>query len=230
MEPPAAPTSPSRTCPSCHRLLDEGAKFCQNCGASIPQFCNSCGADLKGGTVMCPACGAPVVTGVTAPPPGFTASGPAMGGYGWANLPRTQFGVPLANWWPRVGALLLDGLILLIPSIILSIILSPINTAAIPRLSSSVAWFLIGAAYFGFLNGLGRGQTVGNMALGIAVRDANTGDEIGIGRGLLRFLVRNLLYVALIIPGLLSDLWPLWDAQHQTLADKACNSVMVRVR
>ena len=102
--------------------------------------------------------------------------------------------------------------------------------------STGVRWtifiidFVVGGAYFTFANGLGRGQTIGNRLLGIAVRDAATGEAIGVGRGLARWVSRDLLYMCLAVPGLVSDLFPLWDGQHQTLADKAARSVMVRVR
>jgi len=93
-----------------------------------------------------------------------------------------------------------------------------------------ILFLLIDGAYFALLNGLGNGQTLGNIAAGIAVRNTTTGAPIGPGRGILRWLVQILLYTFFIIPGLLNDLWPLWDQQGQTLADKACNSVMIRVR
>ena len=31
------------------------------------------------------------------------------------------------------------------------------------------------------------------------------------GRGVLRWLIRTILYSALIVPGLINDLFPLWD-------------------
>jgi uncharacterized RDD family membrane protein YckC len=90
----------------------------------------------------------------------------------------------------------------------------------------------------------GPGQTPGNRAVGIAVRDATTGSAIGIARSLVRSLVRTLLYATLVIPavlkvpvpalilwipGLTNDLFPLWDARRQTLADKVARSVVIKV-
>lgn len=88
----------------------------------------------------------------------------------------------------------------------------------------------IGASYFAFLNGTGTGQTLGNRAPGIAVRDVDSGEAIGFWRGLLRWFVRSVLYLAFVIPGLINDLFPLWDRQHQTLADKAARSVVIRTK
>jgi uncharacterized RDD family membrane protein YckC len=89
---------------------------------------------------------------------------------------------------------------------------------------------LVEALYFACFNGQGTGQTVGNRALGIGVRDADSGEPIGLGRGLLRWFVRALLYAALVVPGVVSDLFPLWDPRRQTIADKAARSVVVRLR
>jgi uncharacterized RDD family membrane protein YckC len=89
---------------------------------------------------------------------------------------------------------------------------------------------VVQALYFSCLNGQGTGQTVGNRAPGIAVRDVDTGEAIGLGRSFTRWLVRFALYVALIIPGIVNDLFPLWDARRQTIADKAARSVVIRLR
>jgi uncharacterized RDD family membrane protein YckC len=97
-------------------------------------------------------------------------------------------------------------------------------------ISGYIVFFVVTTGYFAIMNGVGKGQTVGNRVTKIAVRDADTGEIIGIGRSLIRALTRSLLYMFLLIPGILSDLWPLWDDRCQTLADKACNSVVIKTR
>jgi len=156
------------------------------------------------------------------------------------------FGAPLAGWWQRVGAAILDGLVLGVPFIILQVVVIQVfgtehdivtTEMVIPQrsISRGAEWtfvlffFVVQAIYFSLLNGRGRGQTPGNRAPGIAVRDLETGEAIGGGRGLLRWFVRFFLYAALILPGILNDLYPLWDARSQSLADKAARSVMIRV-
>lgn len=152
--------------------------------------------------------------------------------------PLAPFGAPLAGWWQRVGSLLLDILILDVPYVIIAGIISAttrsINANGVHQ-SNGVAsrvlvgvFFIVQAIYFSYLNGVGRGQTPGNRATNIAVRDINTGEPIGAGRGFLRWFVRILLYI-LVIPGVINDLLPLWSARRQTIADKAANSVMIRV-
>lgn len=92
----------------------------------------------------------------------------------------------------------------------------------------TIAFLVAQGLYFTYFNGVGGGQTPGNRAPSIAVRDLNTGEPIGKGRSFLRWFIRLLLYL-LIIPGIVSDLMPLWSARRQTIADKAANSVMIRV-
>lgn len=127
--------------------------------------------------------------------------------------------------------MLLDSVVLFIPTLIVNAVIEHDwgNTTGAGALEFVIA-FAIGAVYFGTLNGTGTGQTIGNKAAGIAVRDAATDQVIGYQRGLLRWFVRFALYLFLLLPGLLNDLWPLWNKQRQTLADQAARSVMIRVR
>ncbi len=171
----------------------------------------------------------------------------------WANVqaaygePLAPFGAPLARWWQRVGAMLLDVLVIGVPIFVVDAILNAafghphlvtvggtIRTVKTltgsAQITIDVISSLAGALYFSILNGTGRGQTFGNRAPGIAVRDVETGAPIGFWRGVLRWFVRSILYVALVIPGVVNDLFPLWDSRRQTLADKAARSVMIRVK
>jgi uncharacterized RDD family membrane protein YckC len=168
--------------------------------------------------------------------------------------------VPFATWGSRVGSRLIDGLVLLVPrAILVELVLFNFadSARAHPGLffvqsghffhSLEIAFPIVGALgmlYFVLLNGLGTGQTIGNRALGIAVRDGETGLPIGIARSFVRSLVRSLLYAAVLIPafakvpmptlllwvpGLLNDLYPLFDARRQTIADKVARSVVLKV-
>lgn len=171
----------------------------------------------------------------------------------WQNL-RTgpgdrfaPFGAPLASWWQRVGALVLDGMVIGVPIVVVNLVLAAAfghqhtvvtngTASTVKSLTGSARTVvytlsaLVSGVYFAILNGTGRGQTVGNRAPGIAVRDVDTGTAIGFWRGVLRWFVRVVLYLAFVIPGLLNDLYPLWDSRRQTLADKAARSVMIRLK
>ena len=164
-----------------------------------------------------------------------------------AGAPSHRSASSLARWWQRVGSMLIDALVLGIPLTILNAIATSAFgarhltleangfrvTRALdggPRIVVLVLLTAMGGLYFAALNGRGRGQTIGNRAPNIAVRDAATGEAIGVWRGLLRWFVRFLLYAALVLPGILNDLFPLWDQRRQTLADKAARSIVVRLR
>jgi len=144
--------------------------------------------------------------------------------------------------------MLLDYLIVFIPLAIVNAILNSVfgTVHAVKLLNGTygtqrsiqgpahaiilIATVVVTGLYFSILNGTQSGQTVGNRAPGIAVRDATTGEVIGFKRGLLRWFIRFVLYLALILPGILNDLFPLWDARNQTIADKAAHSVVIRLK
>src|SRR5262245_33092520 len=124
--------------------------------------------------------------------------------------PRSSFG-------RRVVAYLLDGIIIAIVAGIVTAILNQNIGYAVD--------FLGGAAYFTFLDGGPKGQTLGKMALGIRVIDFAGGGSIGYGRGVVRWI--GLIISA--IPCGLGFLWMLWDKEKQGWQDKLANSVVVPV-
>ena len=260
-------------CSSCGTPSVAGDRFCQTCGKELPDSANqvqdpSTGSagDTAGPSGQLPESGPTnasnpsawnYVPYPTGPPPGSGPSPFPGGGFGqvpqWQGPqnavpgPLSPFGAPLARWWQRVGAMVLDGFIVGIPSVIVNTIVnrefgSPSTVIVANRIETvrtlhggaHVADIIVLAAltglYFAILNGTGRGQTVGNRAPGIAVRDLNTGDAIGFGRGVLRWAARTVMYIAFVIPGLVNDLYPLWDSRNQTLADKAARSVVIRLK
>src|SRR5215831_15646428 len=46
-------------CPRCQAETRAGAKFCEDCGASLATPCRACGAELTPGKKFCGECGAP---------------------------------------------------------------------------------------------------------------------------------------------------------------------------
>jgi uncharacterized RDD family membrane protein YckC len=160
---------------------------------------------------------------------------------------------PLAGIGARLGALLLDVIVvalLFVPAFIV-IVAGPtkITTCSIdeqgnvtigeeingicevPTGGTIAAAALLGVValaggilYHTFLVG-GTGQTLGNKATGIRVVDATSGQPIGHGRALGRYL-----FAAFISGNLcaLGYLWALWDGRKQTWHDKVVSSVVVR--
>lgn len=123
---------------------------------------------------------------------------------------------PRAGFWARLGAAVIDFLVLLIPSIILLVIFK--QGAAYQAVST-----LMTLAYFTYFEGGASGQTIGKKALGIRVYDFRQGGSIGYGRGLLRQICKYLS----AIPIFLGFFWMLWDGEKQTWHDKIVGSVVV---
>lgn len=79
-------------CPACETALPEGARFCNVCGAAIPQqtICAQCGQPVKPGQKFCMNCGAPITTGVAAAgpiTPAWETTGPVIAEPAQAILP-----------------------------------------------------------------------------------------------------------------------------------------------
>jgi uncharacterized RDD family membrane protein YckC len=142
------------------------------------------------------------------PPPETPASTDQGGG---ASGPR-------AGFWRRFAALFIDGIIVGIPTAILE--------GAVSRNTGSALGLVIGAVYATLMIGAARGQTVGQMALGIRVIDLNTGGPIGYGRAFIRWVVSIVSALAC----LLGYFWMLWDSEKQCWHDKAANDVVVPVQ
>jgi uncharacterized RDD family membrane protein YckC len=143
------------------------------------------------------------------PPPPQAAGGPPPSGS--ASGPR-------AGFWRRFAGLIIDAIIVGVADGILRAILG---------YSAGVSLgFVVSIAYFTILIGNSRGQTVGQMALGIRVIDFNTGGPIGYGRAFLRWLVA----IVSTIVFFLGYLWMLWDKEKQCWHDKAANDVVVPVQ
>ena len=125
---------------------------------------------------------------------------------------------PRAGFWRRFLGALIDGILL---GIVNAIIGALIGSGA-----GTGFGFLISLLYFTIMIGSDRGQTLGQMAMGIRVIDFNAGGSIGYGRAFIRWLVS--LISGIVI--LLGYLWMLWDKEKQCWHDKAANDVVVPVQ
>jgi uncharacterized RDD family membrane protein YckC len=169
----------------------------------------------------------------TPPPPG--AGGPQV---------AAAFGTPvaapwvLAGWWRRVGAQLLDGLVIfagagILLAIVLalfgSVFLADDTAGAVSVIIGFRIWglFVIVAAliYAPWMMARTNGKTLGRMATGIRVVRAN-GAPIDFGWAALREVaVKWLLFnvvggsITFGLAALVDVLWPLWDEQNRVLHD-----------
>jgi uncharacterized RDD family membrane protein YckC len=135
-------------------------------------------------------------------------------------------GAPLAEWWRRAAAVVIDTAVLWIPLML--------ATHSMERLGRIAVGLVAGVVYFGLLNGGARGQTLGKMVWNIRVRDAATGGPLGPAKAAVRYAVPAVLASFIPFLGLLvwltDGLWPLWDRRRQALHDKVVASVVVAAR
>jgi uncharacterized RDD family membrane protein YckC len=139
-----------------------------------------------------------------------------------------------ASWGRRVGAYLLDALVIAVPFIVIIVIAL---LAGNPE-EDDGTWGIIGIAYlltivapfiyFTVMQGRESGQTLGKRWVGIRVADDSTGRSIGYGRAFGRYAITFVFWL-IVIPAILDYLWPLWDRKKQALHDKVVGSVVVRV-
>ncbi len=144
----------------------------------------------------------------------------------WLPKPTDMLGRPLADWWRRLVAWIIDLTILLAAMVLIYTVFFVIGALGIAYVLS----LLVAFSYFTLLIGGPRGQTFGMSAVGIAVRDERTGNPIGYGRAFLRYLLMAVFSWALFVPLVIDCLWPLWDRGRQAWHDKAAQSVVIDAR
>ncbi|HSN03096.1 MAG TPA: RDD family protein [Acidimicrobiales bacterium] len=241
-------------CETCGAKRIEGATFCVQCGARLsPPLIETTASDARPPAAKGSPFPAPDVTSTSAPqagasfPPGY---GPPPG---WdAKLESSArfdavLNQPLAPWWKRLVAMILDVAILCVGYFIILAVIGALlgnsqsGTSAGSQTTNSgqvlaglfFLWIIAtipNAVYFGFLNGSSRGQTVGKIAMGIAVRDARTGERIGFWRAASRTLISGVFELLFFVPFVLDSLAPLWDKRRQAWHDRATHSVVIDLK
>jgi uncharacterized RDD family membrane protein YckC len=178
--------------------------------------------------------GPPSSYGGPVPPGGWQAPAGPPAHQPWA-------GAPLAGWWSRVGAALIDGLILTIPVFILVAIIIGVASgsdigAVVTGLIGFLAYVLAVLFYAPVLmarDGEHNGQSWGKQALGIRVTRDN-GEAFDLGSAMVREVVVKSLLFGVVgsffagIPTLLDYLWPLWDDQNRALHDMVVSTHVMR--
>jgi uncharacterized RDD family membrane protein YckC len=138
---------------------------------------------------------------------------------GW-NDPAVEPSARLAGWWRRVGATLID--------IIIIVVAARVIEALTDRVVYTIFILLASLVYTSVLL-VTHGQTVGMMAVGTKCVTESSGSYLTYGPAIGRWFVAELLAIT-GIGGLLDILWPLWDGKNQTLHDKAVHTLVVLTR
>jgi uncharacterized RDD family membrane protein YckC len=170
--------------------------------------------------------------GYTSPPPpgafgtpAVAAPGPVTGRYA------------LAGWWSRVGAALIDGLIIGIGALLIVALFGSvfsigffasdetgIASLIVGLMLSFVAIAIVALLYAPLMMARTNGRTVGRMAIGIRVVRAK-GEPMTFGWAMLREVaIKALLFGFLSsltfgLASLADVLWPLWDDENRALHD-----------
>jgi uncharacterized RDD family membrane protein YckC len=176
---------------------------------------------------------APVTYGGPVPPGGWQHEQPSTSD-AWG-------GAPLAGWWSRVGAAVLDGLILFVPVALLAgggIALALDGSGA----AEVIGWIVAGVAYVAALTlyspvlmrraGAHNGQTWGRQIVGIRVVRDNR-EPLGFWFAFLREVVVKWFLFGTVggtffLPTILDWLWPLWDGENRALHDFICSTHVVK--
>ena len=128
--------------------------------------------------------------------------------------------VKYAGWWARVGAYIVDALLVgFSANLIGAFGVGGTTGAVIILLLTTVG----SVAYYLILTANGR-RTIGRKILGIAVvRDG--GGDLTYGQAGLRLLTSVVSWLTFF----LGVLWPLWDDKRQTFHDKIALTVVIKV-
>ncbi|MEI7033089.1 RDD family protein [Streptomyces pratensis] len=163
------------------------------------------------------------------PPQGYGyPQQPGQPGQPYGAYPQQQpgqgGGMPeLAHWGLRFGGLIVDGLVMMVPYIL--VIIGGAVGDAVGAILAVVGFLgLIAVAVWQLYQEGTTGQTIGKKAVGIRLLRESDGRPLGFGMAFVRRLAHFLDSIACYI----GWLWPLWDQKKQTFADKVCSSVVVK--
>ncbi|MFK5646133.1 RDD family protein [Ornithinimicrobium sp. LYQ121] len=185
---------------------------------------------------------------------------PMPGGYQMPQPtgPTTPDGQPLASWWHRVAARLLDLIVLVPLGLLVGALVTPnlwgayldyVTTMSDP-MAPMPAEITRGLTTFSLASGMAGlvyeivmvtvfGGTVGKLITGLQVRLRDQPGKVSWGTSAVRGLIYQgpgivsgvstaLSFLSLF--SLVNVLWPLWDGKKQAIHDKAAKTNVVRAR
>jgi len=140
----------------------------------------------------------------------------------------TQYG----GFWRRLGAYIIDAVIVgiatgIIEAIIAAIIRSSGNDFTGFGWRGGLVGLVLGLIYFGYLWSR-NGQTIGYMALGMRLVRVD-GQPVSFVLGALRYLLIYLSFAICLIPAIVSAFMIGLGARKQAIHDLICGTLVVRV-
>ena len=184
-------------CPNCLGRNPASVNFCAHCGQRTrPENggCSSCLTELPPDAQSCPECG--------------VAAGFPMG---WFLPPEPEY----MGFWIRAAAGLIDVTVIGAIWALIDIFHAPLSTDLIAYIAYPI--------YYVALTGL-KGQTLGKMALGIMVVNAQ-GEVPGIRRAAFREIVGKFVSEIAIFLGYV---WAGWDQEKRGWHDHIAKTHVVR--
>ena len=177
-------------------------------------YCSNCGTQVSG--PQCAVCG---------------ASAPTTFG------DDSRASSDLAGWWRRVGATVVDNLILFIPTLVVYTIVGDVAGSV----GGALAAIAVQGVYMVNLLASPHGQTIGNRVAGSRVRDALTGQALtnrqAIRRwtplaaySLFEFSGSSLVIGLVGVVAAIDYLYPLVNPRKQTLHDKLAGTIVTKVQ
>jgi len=182
------------------------------------------------------------VSGYSSPPPPGAFGAPVQTAPPVPSAGRYQ----LAGWWSRVGATLIDGLIIGVGALAIMAIFGGVFSVGffaseetgviaviVGLMLSFVAIAIVALLYAPLMMDRTNGKTLGRMAMGIRVVRAN-GQPMTFGFAMLREVaVKALLFgfagsLTFGLANLADVLWPLWDDENRALHDFLVDTRTVR--
>jgi uncharacterized RDD family membrane protein YckC len=175
------------------------------------------------------------------------SSPPPPGAFGPVPVPAPVTGrYALAGWWSRVGATLIDGIIVGIGAVLIVALFGSVFSVGffasdeagvvslvVGLLLSFLAIAIVALLYAPLMMARTNGKTLGRMAMGIRVVRAH-GQPMTFGWAMLREVaVKALLFgvagsVTFGLANLADVLWPLWDDENRALHDFVVDTRVVR--
>jgi uncharacterized RDD family membrane protein YckC len=172
--------------------------FCQVCGARRAEnasYCTSCGVVLAAARFAVE----PAAPAVLAEPPATPPAG-SVGGY--------------AGFWLRLAAWLVDWIVGVLGGIGIVLAFGPLA----PLVAIPAGWL-----YFAAMESSTRQATLGKMALGLVVTDAQ-GRRLGFGRASGRYFAKLLSWLTLAVGFMVAG----WTPRKQALHDLVAGTLVVR--